>query len=100
MEVENNNRLRYFELVDKGICYHISSPRLDAGLKTFKEKRLFYKRFKYFEDKLDKAWSARTDISNTVMIKILTKLGAGVWWVDIKQDKIYFFKPRNENEGL
>ena len=100
MEVKNHNSLRSFELVDKGVCIHINSPLLDSGLNTFKEKRLFYNRFKALEKKIKKSWSARTDIQNAKMIRILTKLGAIVWWIDLKKDKIYFFKPRKNDESI
>ena len=99
MEIENKHSLRYFELIDKGDRYHINSPALEAGLKTFKEKRLFYLRFLHLEKSLGKPWSARTDLDNKTMRIILEKLGARPFHIDLKTYKIYYIKA-SENEDL
>jgi hypothetical protein len=99
MEIKNNHNLRYFELVDKGDRYHINSPLLEAGLKTFKEKRLFYLRFIRLEKNLNKSWSARTDLNNKKMRVILEKLGAIPFHIDADNNKIYYLKAK-KNEDL
>lgn len=100
MEVKEFHNLRYFEVIHHGNWYHINSPLLENGLKTFKEKRLFYQRFKMLEKKLDKPWSARTNISNMAMRRIFRKIGAIPCYEDYENGKVYYFKPEKENEGL
>jgi hypothetical protein len=95
MEIEDNNRVKYWRVIDKGEYCSIYCDVMHDGVDDFYTKRKIYEEFIQLESELKKRykwWNAYTKLDYPLIMRFMAKKGANPYYINLKTNAIWFSK--------